>query len=178
VNKHFASIKRGPTELLSQGDVEPVFDELAKMGWQVANQQEIVKSVLSDKSFMVKKLRKGRGRSFARSIAEIPDGYDRVDRMIRLPHGHTFLEGLISTTDGWKMIGYMTETRGGHVLGEQVQHAPLGHDFNKVTGRIYTSDQFLNQLRLSYERATGQTIPAPPPRKYHPKPLINVVRPD
>lgn len=175
VSKHFHSIKRTANDLISQGDVEPVFDELATMGWSVADRQEIVRDILPDKSFVVRKLRQGRGRNFARNVGGLPDGYDRVDRLSRLPHGHTFLDGLIVSPDGWKMIAYMTEAPGGHVLGEQIGHAPLGRNFNDQTGRIYTSDQFLDRLRRSYERATGQTIPAPPKKKPPKRSLINVV---
>lgn len=157
VRQYFLTQKFSPLDLISSQDAEPIFGLLEQQGWTVTDRDAILKQMLGPKSYLVKLLREGRGRAFARSSARYPDGYDRIDRMSRLPHGHTFLEGLISTADGYKMIEYMTEAPGGKVLGMQVEHAPAGKNFNEATGRIYTSEQLLTRLRASYD---GKAHPA------------------
>lgn len=151
VHDYFASKKIQNDDLLSKGDVRPLFPVLAKQGWNVADQNQIIGQLLDDKYFMVLMFKKGEGRDFAHSCARFPGGYDRLDRLSRLPHGDTFIEGLIAGPDGYKMIEYMTETPGGNVLGQQVSNAPKGRNFNDPTGRIYTTTELLMRLRESYD---------------------------
>ena len=47
------------------------------------------------------------------------------------------------------MIEYMTQSRGGRELGKMLSKAPNGADFNQPTGRIYTLDGLLAQLKKS-----------------------------
>ena len=155
VRQYFASKKLQNDDLLSKGDVRPLFDVLAKQGWNVADREQIISQLLDDKYFMVLMFKKGAGRDFAHSCARFPGGYDRLDRLSRLPHGDTFIEGLIEGPDGYKMIEYMTETPGGDVLGQQVSNAPKGRNFNDPTGRIYTTTELLMRLRESYDAATN-----------------------
>jgi len=151
--KYFADKRLQNDDLLSKGDVRPLFAELARHGWQVADSEAIVKQFLDDKYYLVSMFRRGAGRDFAHACARYPGGYDRLDRLSRMPHGNTFIEGLIAGPDGYKMIEYMTETPGGSVLGMQVSNAPKGRNFNQPTGRIYTSTELLMRLRQSYDAA-------------------------
>ncbi len=153
VHQYFADKRIQNDDLLSKGDVRPLFAVLAKQGWNVADQNEIIDQLLDDKYFMVLMFKKGAGRDFAHNCARYPGGYDRLDRLSRLPHGDTFIEGLIAGPDGYKMVEYMTETPGGNVLGQQVSNAPKGHNFNDPTGRIYTTTELLMRLRESYDAA-------------------------
>lgn len=153
VDEYYASKTIQSNDLLSQGDVKPVFAILAQHGWDVADKDQILKLVPGDKSWLVRTLRTPRGKTLARDTSRFPGGLDRLDRLSRLPHGHTFIEGLMSGPDGYKLFEYMTQTPGGKVLGRQVEHAPKGRNFNEPTGRIYTPEDLITRLRQSYDAA-------------------------
>lgn len=161
--KYFSSLKKyRKGDLLSQSDVEPVFAELEKLGWKVADREQIVKLVPGDRELMVRMLRTEDGRTFMRDIERLPGGYDRVDHLSRMSDAETLLWRLTSGPDGYKMIDYMTETPYGANMGEMLSQAPNGKGFNKPTGRIYTETQFIARLKQSY--ASAQKARAKPKR--------------
>jgi len=142
-------------EILSRGQVEPVFRALDKLGWHVAQQKAIVEAVLPDSDPLVRRLRTPKGKKFARQVATVPEGYDRLDRLRRLPLGMQKVQNLIDGPDGYLMIKYMTTTQGGKELGQMLSQAPHGKHFNKPTGRIYTVDMLVERLKQEYAKATG-----------------------
>ena len=152
--KHFSTLKKyRKGDLLSQSDVAPVFDQLEKLGWKVADRAEILKLVPGDRELMVRMLRTDDGRVFMRDIQRLPGGYDRVDHLSRLSDAETLLWRLTTGPDGYKMIDYMTTTPWGETMGNMVSQAPNGRGFNQPTGRIYTEPQFIARLKKSYEQA-------------------------
>lgn len=154
VEKHLATIKdyrKG--DLLSQSYVEPIFAELEKLGWKVADRDVILKQVPGDREFMVRELRTNDGRQFMRGIERFPGGYDRVEHLCKLPDADTLMWRLTSGPDGYKMVEYLTTAPGGAVMGEMLSEAPAGKNFNKPTGRLYTEADFLARLKHSYLHA-------------------------
>ena len=152
--KHFATLKKyRKGDLLTQSDVAPVFDQLEKLGWKVADRAEILKLFLGDRELMVRMLRTEDGRIFMRDIEKLPGGYDRVDHLSRLSDAETLLWRLTTGPDGYKMIDYMTKTPWGETMGEMISQAPNGQGFNKRTGRIYTEQQLITRLKQSYAKA-------------------------
>lgn len=149
--QQFAEKKLGQSTLISRGDVTPLFEQFAKLGWKVADQRAILEQVLPDNDFMVRQLRRSDAGRFVRNIEKDPQGYDRIDRMRRLPRGHIFLSDLITNPGGYKLIDYMTNSPGGYNLGTMVSKTPDGKNFNKATGRIYTVAQFEARLATSYQ---------------------------
>lgn len=151
VEAHLASIpKYRKGDLLSQGYVEPIFSQLQKHGWKVADWSAIIKLVPGDREMMVTKLRSDPKRQFMRGAAGYPDGYDRVDHLSRLSDANTLLWRLVAGPDGYKMVQYLTTAPGGAVMSEYLTHAPHGKGFNKPTGRIYTEAQLIKRLKQSY----------------------------
>ena len=151
VNRHFARVPDyRPGDIIAQSDVEPLFAQLARLGWSVADRKAILAAVLADDDFLVASLRTKSGRKFMRRIAGYPEAYDRLDRLARLPCGKHAVRRLIGGPDGYKMIEYMTTTRGGIELGKQLSNTPKGKDFNKPTGRLYTAELLLERLKKSY----------------------------
>jgi hypothetical protein len=138
-------------DLLSQGRVAPLFPILKKLGWSVADQKEIQKSLLSDGDFLVVQLRSSRGRSFMRKIAKSRSAYDRLDRLRRLPYGKRRVREIIRSRGGHTLILYMTKTKGGKNLGNQLSRIKSGRNFNQSTGRIYTEKSLLARLEKSYQ---------------------------
>lgn len=139
-----------PGFLISQGNVDAVMKELAKRGWKVRDGKQIIKSTLPDDNYLVKRLARADADQFEEQIAQLPDGYDRLDRLSRMPYGHNTVDSLVRGPDGYKMIQYMTTTSGGANLGRQLENAPTGKDFNQPTGKIYTPAQLIARLKVSY----------------------------
>jgi len=144
-------------DILSREQVQPVFRELERIGWRVAGQTAILQAVLPDSHPLVRLLRTPSGKKFARQIATVPEGYDRLYRLSRLPDGLQKIGVLIKGPDGYLMIKYMTTTPGGMELGRMLSQTPGGKGFNKPTGHIYTEDMLVDRLREEYDKATGST---------------------
>jgi hypothetical protein len=155
VDAYFAKTRgRQPMDIITRNEVSPLFDQLAKQGWQVAERKEILDRVPADNEFMVKQLRSQKGRAFMRQISQYPGGYDSLDRLSKLPQGKNTVEALIKGPDGFKMLQYMDTTQGGLNLEKQLAHTPKGKDFTKPTGRIYTVGELKWALRNAYAGAT------------------------
>jgi hypothetical protein len=138
-------------DLLTTATVEPLFRKLEKINWKVADRRDILKLMLSDSDWLARQFATQSGRDFMRQIAALPSGYDRVDRYRRMPWGQEQLVELINAADGYKMIEYMTTTRGGKNLGGMLSQGVNGENFNRPTGRIYTELDFLKRLKKSYD---------------------------
>jgi hypothetical protein len=151
--KHLLALDPGyqAGDLLTVPKVERVLAKLEKIHWKVADGNEILKLVLSESDWMAARFSTPDGKQFMRQIAGMPGGYDRVDRLRRMPRGKSNINDFIENPEGFKMIEYMTTTKGGQNLGEQLSEAEDGADFNKPTGRIYTEQDLLKRLKQSYE---------------------------
>jgi len=155
VEKHFES-QRGykAGDLLTSKDAPAVFKKVESLGWKVADRKEIEKQFLPETDWLVKQLRTDDGQKFMREIARNPSGFDRIDRMRKMPYGDRQLVDLIHSPEGYKMIEYMTTTPGGKNLGKSLSQGKQGKDFNEPTGRIYTEKQFLERLKQSHKEAS------------------------
>jgi hypothetical protein len=151
---HFQGVKdHQPQDLISRDQAAAVLERVAKIGWQVADADEILEQVLSEASPLVKRLRTKEGRKFMRQAAGYPQAYDRLDHLERLPDGQRILKQLIDGPDGYKLIEYLTTAPGGENMGKMLSSTPKGRKFNQSTGRIYTQEQLLARLKHSYEEA-------------------------
>lgn len=142
---------REPKDLLSRSDVEPLFDVLASLRWDVADREDILKLVLSDTDWLVKVLRTKRGKKFMRGFSQADGSYDRIDRMRRLPDGKRQILQLISEPGGYTLFEFLATTKLGQGTGRLLSKAPKGKNFNEPTKRLYTSEDVMKQLKLSYE---------------------------
>jgi hypothetical protein len=153
VDKHFAQ-NRGyrPGDLITSSDAESVFRKLEKINWKVADRKDILKLMLSNNDWMARQFSGDRGHEFMRHIADLPGGYDRVDRLRRMPYGQQQIADLIQGPDGYKLFEYMTTTQGGKNMGAMLSEGVNGENFNRSTGRIYTQLDFIKRLKKSYDR--------------------------
>jgi len=140
-----------PGDIVSQQQVEPIFEQLKQLGWVVRDRAEIMKLVPGDSDFIVRELRSAEGRSFMRQSGKYPLAYDRIDRLSRMIMGEKNVRALIRGPDGYKMIQYMTSTPYGRNMGQMLSQDPRGADFNSPTGRLYTADALLGRLQQSYD---------------------------
>jgi hypothetical protein len=140
-----------PGDLITTSAADSLFRKLEKINWKVADRRDILKLVLADSDWMARQFSTDRGREFMREIAELPGGYDRVDRLRRMPYGQQQIADLIRSPDGYKLFEYMTTTQGGRNLGGMLSRGVNGRDFNSPTGRIYTEVELLKRLKKSYD---------------------------
>jgi hypothetical protein len=143
-----------PGDLLSQGRAAVVFAQLKAAGWDVPHSRVILARIPADNEFVVRALSTKKGVAFMRSVSAMSGGYDRVDRLSRLPNGQQLVERLINGPDGYKLIAYLTDSRGGQELGTMLGHTGQGVDFNRPTGRIYTAKQLLEVLEKLHSAVT------------------------
>jgi hypothetical protein len=139
-----------PADLITRDQATKVLDGLKRIGWDVADRDEILEQVLSEGNPLVKRLRTKAGKKFMRQSAKYPQAYDRLDRLERLPDGQQILKQLIEGPDGYKMIEYLTTSSGGKNLGKMLGRVPEGSNFNQTTGRIYTQHDLVERLKKSY----------------------------
>jgi hypothetical protein len=149
-------------DLLTASTVDPVFGELAKINWKVSDRKDITKLLLPDSDWLARQLTSRGGRQFMRAVSECPGGFDRVDRLRRMPYGQRQLQDLIYSPDGSKIFEYMTTTSGGKNLSKMLTHGVNGANFDKPTGRIYTERQLLKRLKKSYDAAAVRHLSIEP----------------
>ncbi|HEY2840403.1 MAG TPA: hypothetical protein VGJ26_14700 [Pirellulales bacterium] len=142
-------------QIISQSQVRGLFEKLQGIGWVVPEQSRILELVPGDHETLVRDLRTPDGRKFSKQLAPLPNAFDRLDRLIRMPTGRSAVARLIKGPDGVWLLQYMTEDPGGAAMGRMLSHTPTGKGFNKPTGRLYTVSALINELQGVY----------PPPRK-------------
>jgi hypothetical protein len=136
-------------DLLSASQVRAALAGAKQLGWQAPDSKKLLDRVASDDEFLVTALKSERGTPFMRQVAKMHDGYDRVDRLSRIPQGRQTIEKLIQGPDGYKLIEYMTSSKGGREMGAMLGRAQ-DQNFNAATGRIYTEQQLLDELKKLY----------------------------
>ncbi len=158
-----------PGSLLSQGDVTPFFDQVKKLGWNVPDRAAILDSMLPDNDPLVSELRSSQGKALAAQIQKMSGAYDKLDRIIRMPNGQATVHDLTRSKDGYKLVEYLTSTKGGTAMGKMLSKTSKD-DFNQPTGHIYTAEVFLARVKKSYDEAAareaaGKNTPAKPVAK-------------
>jgi hypothetical protein len=146
-------------DLLSKRDVQPLFRQLANIGWKVSDQQAILQQVLHDDHPLVQELRTPEGRKFMRRVSGQASIYDRLDRLSQDERGRESLRTLIRLPND-KLFGHATANSQVSNMSDLVQLIDRGNanrrgtkDLDKPTGRIYTADDLLERLRQSHQAA-------------------------
>jgi len=154
VTGHFRSLDNyQPGGIISRSQVAGALEQLEDLGWCPGDRAAILDQVLSDDDWLVLQLRSPAGRRFTAHIAGLRQGFDRLDRLTRLPQGKQTVLDLIHGPGGHKLIEYLVRSPGGIEIGKMLSKAPRGANFNKPTGRIYTLDALLARLRSSHHKA-------------------------
>jgi len=140
--------------LISQHEVAPIFQQLQQLGWDVTDRDEILQDVLPIGDPVVTILRSPKGRKFASQVAGYKLIYDRLDRIVREPGGQRLLRDLVKLPDAARyakqntgvgvpnLVDFLPKTRSGKTRAVK--------DYEKPTGKIYTSEQLLGRLRKSH----------------------------
>ncbi len=138
-------------DLVTASKVERILAKLEQNRWKVTDGRQIVKQMLPDSDWMAVRLSAPDAQQFMHDFAKLPGSYVRVDRLRHMPNGEIHIGDFIDTPDGSAMIEYMTTTQEGKNLGNFLSQDPDGHNFNKLTGRIYTEQDLLKRLKMSYD---------------------------
>ena len=138
-----------PGDLITREEVNPLLGRIERMGLPLPDAKRILENVPAKDSFLSQQFGTPEGRKFMRQIAGYSNGYDRVDRLSRIPRGQQTVRDLIKGPGGEKMVEYMTTAAGGKELGKMLSGDPHGANFNSPTGRIYTADMLLARLQES-----------------------------
>jgi hypothetical protein len=138
-------------DLVSRSHVAAALAGVEVVGWKVPNVDEIVQRALPDNSFLVMQFATPAGHRFMRKIAQDPGAYAQLDRLSSISRGQMQVRELIRWKGGDEMIRYLTTTKGGRHLGRQMADAGQGVDLNKPTGRIYTADDLVSELKRAWD---------------------------
>lgn len=155
VQQHFEAMPNyEPGDIITRSDVLPLFAQLQRLGWTVADRKDILSRIPADGDYLVKQLRGPRGRKFMRQIGSQPDTYDRLERLTRLPNGKRTVSELIRRPGkGSDVIKYLATNPKGIRASKRMAKKAAGSDFHRPTGRIYTQEMLLQGLKKSYEAA-------------------------
>lgn len=172
---------RQPGDIVSQADVKQLLKALNSKGWQVPGEAQLLDKVPSDGELLVRTLRSPEGLKFMRKVSGNALIYDRLDRISRESGGPQLISGLIKLPDGEKYSNTKLP-RGVPNLLDLLPKNASGKtrtikDYDKPTGRIYTVDQLVEQLREREQAskdkprsgsATGKTSTASPTKNRQP----------
>jgi hypothetical protein len=139
-------------DLIWRSRIQGALTHMNEAGWQAPDADAIVQLGLADNSRLVKQLSTPAGKKFMRKISGQPGGYARLDRLNSISRGTSLVNDLIRRKGGDELLIYMASTKGGRRLGRQLAATPRGVDINKPTGRIYTAEDLVAELKRVYEK--------------------------
>lgn len=158
VDRYYVSQKDfRPTDLISQRDAQAIFDQLKRIGWDVADQKQITSQVLPDNHFLIQLLRSPAGKKFMRKTSSFGLIYDRLDRVSMQPGGRQLITDLIKLPNSEQFAKQKT-TQGDPDLVALLPKDILGNNqqianYSKPTGKIYTQSDLLDRLKTSHKLA-------------------------
>jgi len=155
VREHFRGQQAyHPGGLIVRSEVDSLLAKLRQAGWTVPNRERLLARVCEDNSFLAQELRTPAGQKFSASIAKHSGGFDCLDRMSQLERGHATVHDLIRKPFGDQAIEWLTGCKAGDVARRMASHWRNGSDFDKPTGRIYTEQTLLDELKRLHSPAS------------------------
>ncbi|MFN0020950.1 MAG: hypothetical protein ACKVP0_22040 [Pirellulaceae bacterium] len=146
-----------PGDLISRGDVEPIFNELLNRGLSVDDfSEDFYDDFVPDNSFLIRTLRTEAGRKFMRQVSGFPGAYDRLERLSWVPAGQELLGELIDKPDGAALFKTMTEPTGMQAIARHLAADPRGKNYALPTGHIHTASQLMKRLEAAFPTPKGQ----------------------
>lgn len=148
-----------PGDLVTRKQVAAVCDEIARLGWKIADRAELEKRALDDGSTLATQLRSASGRKFMRQAGAMSMGYDQLDRLSQLPQGRSTLDRMMRDPQGAKMLEYFASSQQGQEMMKKMSRDANGK-FDQPTGKIYTADDLMKALQRSYQRESAKSATA------------------
>ncbi len=157
IDKHLRSNSNYlPGDMLTQTEVEPIFNELIDRGYQSPENEGLYDSFLPQRDPFVKTMRSPQGIAFMRAVSRLPNVYDRLERLSWSPTGRAILAQLMGSADGRKALEQMLSEDGVKVVEETLSKDPRGKNFQLPTGKIHTANELIEHLCELY---VGKTAP-------------------
>lgn len=147
-----------PGDLLTRGNVEPIFNELIELGAPPTDDPEGLYSVfLRDGDYLAQTLRLPQGRVFMRRIADVSGAYDFLERLSRTPTGRSWIEQLVAAENGAELLADLLTDEGLRKAAEALGPGPGSDHLGLPTGRIHTEAELLVRLQRNLEAQTRKT---------------------
>ena len=155
VRRHFATLPGYQSgDLISRGQVQPIFGAIDRLGWKVADEAAIINGVLSDSNYLVQEFRTPDGEEFMRKVTGTPLALDRLDQIARLPGGKLMVKDFLRFPNSQLTFTQKSGFDVSRLARLQPTNKPqviTQADLDKPTGRTYTVDALVARLRLSYD---------------------------
>lgn len=140
-------------DLISRGQVQPLLDDLARLGLELPDPKGFIERIPAEGSFLVSQLRTRQGREFMLHLAGSPAAYERLERLAAMRRGRKTVAELIRRGEkGAGVIVYFAEDPDGKKMGRLMARREQSPNFNESTGKIYTVDQLLDELEKLYRQ--------------------------
>ena len=135
-----------PGDVICQSDVEPIFNELIERGYRSADNEGLYDSFLSANDKFIKSMRTPEGRMFMRSVAKLPEAYDRLERLSWSNTGRALLAEMIASGDGKKAMEHILSDEGAKLVEGLLAKDPRGQNFRLPTGKVHTANELIDHL--------------------------------
>ncbi|MGC3968225.1 MAG: hypothetical protein QM775_12895 [Pirellulales bacterium] len=151
VSRHLrANVLYAPGDLISQDDVEPIFNELIESGYRSPDTESLYDSFLPDRDPFIKLMRTPEGRMFMRSIAKLPGSFDRLERLSWSETGRKLLDEMIHSNQGKRAFEHILSDEGSKVVENMLAKDPRGQNFRLPTGKVHTANELIDHLCEMY----------------------------
>jgi hypothetical protein len=151
--KHFRALPNyKPGDILSQGQIKPLVAQLAKQGWKISDQRDLLAQICPDNDFVVEQLRTKNGQKFMRSTGGSAAQYDYLRRLAETKGGNRQVADILKLRNGNDVLSALTKSKAGKDISRRLADGPRTQGYDKPTGYIYTEAQVLERLKESYDR--------------------------
>ncbi len=145
-------------DLVTRKDVQRVLKAISAAGWTPKDQKQLLEDTLGEDAALAGILGSRSGTSFMRKVKTEQMIYDRMDRVSRVSGGQRMLQDIVKLPDGEKLakrqrphgvpgfLDLLPKKTSGKVRSIK--------DYDEPTGRIYTEEQLLERLQISYQGKT------------------------
>jgi hypothetical protein len=142
-------------DILSQGQIKPLLAKLAKAGWKLSDQKELLGQIAADDDFIVRQLRSKSGMKFMRSTGGSAEQYDYLRRLSETKGGDRAVTDILKLPNGNDVLTALTKSKAGKDISRRMAAGPHTQGYDTPTAYLYTETQVLARLKESYDRDTG-----------------------
>jgi len=145
--QHFAKRLNETTgDLITKSDVEPLVDELEKLGFPVRDKEQGIQVVLAEGHWLVRVLRTREGTTLMSQSRHLPAAYDRLERLSRFAEGREMVLKIVGSGNA-ALVEWLCTPEAARELELRFANEPACRNFDVQSGHAYTAEQYLEHLR-------------------------------